>query len=220
MDAAPAVPRPASRAGQPRLTDLTDRLPFAVDDGIVVVTIMAKARRLSTDEYFQYPETTRRMELVYGVVREPPAPRWGHQTVVTRLTALLESHVRDRDLGRVCVSPVDVVLDVERALVVQPDIVFISAKRMSIVRERVFGAPDLTIEVLSLGTGLHDRTIKLDWYRTYGVRETWLVDALSRQVDVIDLAARGEPRSTFEKDDRIRSTVLGDLPIIVSSIFE
>ncbi|HKE86367.1 MAG TPA: Uma2 family endonuclease [Vicinamibacterales bacterium] len=181
---------------------------------------MAKARRLSTEEYFQYPETTTRMELVFGVVREPPAPRWGHQTVVTRLTALLEPFVRDRGLGRVCVSPVDVVLDVERALIVQPDIVFISTGRMSIVRDRIFGAPDLTIEVLSLGTVLRDRTVKLDWYRRYGVRESWLVDAPRQQIEVIDLAARGEPCSTFEKRDRIRSSVIGDLPFTVASIFE
>jgi hypothetical protein len=82
------------------------------------------------------------MELVYGVVREPPAPRWGHQAVVTRLVTLLEPYVRAEQLGRLCVSPIDVVLNAERALVVQPDLVFISNERLAIVRERVHGAPD------------------------------------------------------------------------------
>jgi len=66
--------------------------------------------RYTVDEYFTPPESLRPMELVYGVVREPP-PRYGHQSVVTRLTALLDAHVRAHALGQVCVSPVDVVLD-------------------------------------------------------------------------------------------------------------
>lgn len=82
--------------------------------------------QMTVREYFRQPETMRPMELVYGVVREPPAPNYGHQTIVTRLTVLLDEHVRAHGLGQVCVSPVDVVLDEERALVVQPDVVFIA----------------------------------------------------------------------------------------------
>src|SRR5262250_3042627 len=126
--------------------------------------------RVHVYEYFQYPESTRRMELVWGVVREPPAPRWGHQSVVTRLTTLLDTYVRTNRFGHVCVSPIDVVLDEPRDLVVQPDIVFVSNERMAIVRQRVFGPPDLTVEVLSFGTAFRDRTEKLAWYRDYGVR--------------------------------------------------
>ena len=65
--------------------------------------------RLTTGEYFLLPESTRPMELVYGVVREPPAPRYGHQSIVTRLTRYLDTHVSAHGLGEVCVSPVDVV---------------------------------------------------------------------------------------------------------------
>ena len=59
-------------------------------------------------------------------------------------------------LGRVLVSPVDVVLDEKKALIVQPDIVFISRERIGIVRDRIWGAPDLVIEVLSPGTRRRD----------------------------------------------------------------
>ena len=44
------------------------------------------SRRLTVDEYFRYPETLRPNELVFGLVREPPAPRYGHQSIVTRVT--------------------------------------------------------------------------------------------------------------------------------------
>jgi Uma2 family endonuclease len=159
------------------------------------------------------------MELVYGVVREPPAPRWGHQAVVTRLVTLLEPYVRAEQLGRLCVSPIDVVLNAEQALVVQPDLVFISNERLAIVRERVHGAPDLAIEVLSLGTAFHDRTVKLEWYREYGVRESWLVDPVRCAVEVVNLEARADRRRVFEGRDPIESHVLPGFTMSVGAFF-
>src|SRR5262245_43096662 len=91
---------------------------------------------IGVDEYFKKPEGLRPMELVYGFVREPPAPQYGHQSVVTRLSSLLDAHVRALGLGQVCVSPVDVVLDAAAALVLQPDIVFIAGERLHIVQDR------------------------------------------------------------------------------------
>jgi Uma2 family endonuclease len=159
------------------------------------------------------------MELVYGVVREPPAPRWGHQSVVTRLVTLLDTYVRGEQLGRICVSPLDVILDAERALVVQPDVVFISTERLAIVRERIHGAPDLAIEVLSLGTAFHDRTVKLEWYREYGVRECWLVDPVQCEVEVLYFESGVDRRGIFEGRDPVESHVLPGFTVPVGEFF-
>jgi Uma2 family endonuclease len=143
-------------------------------------------RRIDVEEYFQGPETLRPMELVHGVVREPPAPRYGHQSIVTRTTVLLDRHVRDHALGVVCVSPIDVVLDRARALVVQPDVVFVSTARSGIIRDRIWGAPDLVVEVLSRRTAVRDQTEKLGWYRRYGVSECWFIAPVARTIEVVD----------------------------------
>ena len=74
------------------------------------------SERLTTDDYLLGPEDLRRRELVWGVVREPPAPRYGHQTVVTRTTVILDQHVRAARRGVVLVSPIDVVLDEANSL--------------------------------------------------------------------------------------------------------
>ncbi len=177
--------------------------------------------RLTVSEYFKMPESMRPMELVHGVVREPPAPRYGHQSLVTHLGALLDHHVRTHDLGQVCVSPVDVVLDEPGALVVQPDIVFVARARQGLIRDRIVGAPDLAIEILSPGTARRDRTTKLDWYRRYGVRECWLVDRKARAIEVIELAApTGEQRHTYAGDDALRSAVLPLWAVPAGSIFD
>jgi Uma2 family endonuclease len=160
------------------------------------------------------------MELVYGIVREPPAPRYGHQSVVTHLGALLDAHVRRFGLGAVCVAPIDVVLDAAAALVVQPDIVFVSAARRDLIRERIWGSPDLVVEVLSPGTARRDRTVKLAWYRRYGVRECWLIDPQNQSVAVVDLQGARKRRRTFSGSLRIQSHVLTDWTVAVRQIFE
>jgi Uma2 family endonuclease len=166
---------------------------------------------LTVEGYFQLPESMRPMELVFGFVREPPAPGYGHQSAVTRLTVLLALHVREHDLGQVCVSPVDVVLDASAGLVVQPDIIFVAHANRGIVRDRVWGAPDLVVEILSPGTEKRDRTTKLGWYQRYGVTEAWLVDAAKLSIEVIGLTpGRKDPAyaDVFTGDVPMRSAVL------------
>lgn len=174
--------------------------------------------RLSLREYFGLPESLKPMELVYGVVREPPAPRYGHQALVTRLAALMYAHVREHDLGEVCVSPVDVVLDRAKALVVQPDIVFVARDRRHIIDARIWGAPDLVVEVLSRGTALRDRTTKTAWYAEYGVRECWLVDRQATALEVIGLP--DERRGRFTGAETIVSAVLPSWHLPAGAVFE
>jgi Uma2 family endonuclease len=174
--------------------------------------------KLSVDEYFQTPETLRPMELVYGVVREPAAPRYRHQFVVTHLTALLDRHVRERGLGQVCASPIDVVLDRETALVVQPDILFMAANHLDRIHERIWGAPDLVVEVLSRGTARHDRTTKLAWYARYGVRECWLVDIAHRYVEVVDLQTQPARWTRHGGDGAMRSVILPEWSVTPEEI--
>ena len=161
---------------------------------------------MTASEYFTLPETNRPSELVYGVVSGPPAPAYGHQKVVGALFRLLIAHVEERGLGEVCVAPVDVVLDEAGGLVVQPDLIFITTGRLSIVKQHVAGAPDLVIEVLSPSTEHRDRTMKLAWYRRYGVREYWMVDPHLRTIEIVDCATGAQ--ETFEETQRLGSRVL------------
>src|SRR5579863_343975 len=113
----------------------------------------SSSRRLAmtTDEYlYQTEESNRRRELARGIVREPPAPFYGHQSLLLTAARLLADYVEREWLGRVAIAPLDVILDRERNLVVQPDILFIAAGRGRIIRDQVWGPPDLVVEVLSI----------------------------------------------------------------------
>ena len=133
---------------------------------------------------------------------------------------MLDLHVRDWRLGIVCVPPIDVVLDEVNALVVQPDVVFISKARTHIVREQIRGAPDLVVEVASRATAHYDRGEKLEWYRHYGVRECWLLDPGARVVTVVTLEVHGTAVwQRFSREERVRSTVLPDIAIEAQEFF-
>jgi Uma2 family endonuclease len=173
--------------------------------------------KLDVHRYFEYPETLRPTELVYGMVREPAMPAYQHQRTATRLLALLYAHVEPRGIGEV-LSPMDVVLDESAALVVQPDLVFIARDRRGLIRDRIWGAPDLVVEILSPRTERHDRTTKVGWYRRYGVRECWLIDVTKRAVEVLDLQST-TPARLFAGAEPLRSAVLPDCSLSVEQIF-
>jgi Uma2 family endonuclease len=173
--------------------------------------------RLTVHDYFAQPETIRPMELVYGHVREPAMPSYEHQRTATRLLALLYAHVEQSRSGEV-LSPMDVVLDEAAALVVQPDLVFVGRDRLDIIRDRIWGPPDLVVEILSPRTETRDRTTKVGWYRQYGVRECWLVNAKNQWVEVIELQST-TPARMYWGPQRLRSTVLPDWDVPVEQIF-
>jgi Uma2 family endonuclease len=167
------------------------------------------APRLTTDEYLRTPETVVPQELVYGLVREAAAPTPRHQWAVGELFAHLRSHLAGHPVGRVWTSPIDVILDRERHLVVQPDLVVVVQHRLHIVSDRVWGAPDLVIEVMSPRPRIGTLEERLSWFAQYGVGECWLVHQPAQEIEVLAFAeARIAHRARFEADEPIRSNVL------------
>ncbi len=175
---------------------------------------------MTTDEYlYDTEETNRTRELAYGRVREPPSPFFSHQQLVLKVATVLASHVEARNLGQVAIAPLDVVLDRNRHLIVQPDVLFVARARLSIIDKQVWGAPDFVVEVLSSGTEDHDRGEKLEWYREYGVRECWLVDLHNEEVVVVDFAGSGPVTRTAHGADPIRSSVFPAFQITAFELF-
>jgi len=171
---------------------------------------MAAAPKLMTvDDYFATPETVMPAELAFGVLRVADAPTARHQSAVFSLAVALRLHVREERLGKVWVSPLDVVLDEQKALIVQPDVMFISNERADIVRERVWGAPDLVIEVLSPHPRIGKTAEHLTWFAKYGVRECWLVHQDQQRISVIEFRdGQARPARLAGANEPLRSAVL------------
>lgn len=114
-----------------------------------------------------------------------------------------------RGAGEVVIAPIDVILDADRPLVLRPDLLFISKDRADIVRERIYGAPDLAIEVLSPHPRIGQLDERIQWFAEYGVREIWLYQQITKRLDVLTCRDGAvDARTSFERHDPIRSSVL------------
>jgi Uma2 family endonuclease len=135
-------------------------------------------------DYLGLPDDPR-CELLYGRLLVTPAPTARHQRVVVKILRIL-ADCADRHGDQVLVSPIDVVLADHS--VVQPDVIYVTAARSSIVRDRVEGAPDLVVEVLSPSTARRDLGEKLRLYAEAGVAEYWIIDPGLRTFEFLESA--------------------------------
>ena len=78
-----------------------------------------------------------------------------------------------------------------------PDLlVVLASHRAYLTEQKVTGAPDLVVEILSPSSVRRDRVLKLRLYERAGVGEYWIVDPVARHVekyrrDGASLAAAG-----------------------------
>jgi Uma2 family endonuclease len=132
-----------------------------------------------------------RYEIIAGELVVNPGPGLQHQEIVGRLHLLLRPFVDAHRLGRVILSPFDVLFAEGDYLA--PDLLFVRSERASIVRERgVEGAPDLVVEIVSPSTGFRDRGLKRERYAHYGVAEYWVIDPRAGRIDVYRLLEDAE----------------------------
>lgn len=177
---------------------------------------------MTVDDYLtKTPVTVKPTELIFGALRAAESPTPRHQSAVFELALALTDHVRVRKLGKVWLSPLDVILHEQRALVVQPDLFFISNEREWIVRDRVWGAPDLVVEVLSPNPRIGKTEERVQWFAEYGVRECWLVHQDQRSVAAIRFGNRRiADRRVHDRRTRIESGVLPEFTCSLDDILE
>jgi len=180
---------------------------------------MPQRQTMTTAQYLSTPETLVPTELIYGRLRVADSPMPRHQAVVLDLSLALAAHVREGRLGEIWIAPLDVILDAARALIVQPDLFFISNERNHILSDRVRGAPDLVIEVLSPWPRIGKLGERIVWFAEYGVRECWLVHQLERRLEVLNFGDNNViERVSFDERTPIRSRVLPDFSRTLASM--
>ena len=98
-------------------------------------------------------------------------------------------------------SPLDVYIEKNDRTVLQPDVVVICNKEV-FQDDKVWGAPDMVIEILSPSTAERDLVYKLSKYRGSGVREYWIVDLKKERVIVYDFSDE-DIISFYTFDDKV-----------------
>ena len=149
-------------------------IPMRIPEGKIVLTY---------EDYADLPNDGNRYEILEGELAVTPAPNTKHQTASGNLFFLLTQHIREKDLGKLFHAPVDLIL--ESASVLQPDLLFVSKARQSIITERAIeGAPDLVVEILSPTTSRSDRVTKAQIYARHKVAAYWIVDPEQEAVEI------------------------------------
>ena len=161
-----------------------------------------------------------RRELFDGELVVTPSPNRSHQTLATRLTAILWRHASERALGEVWPAPLDVVFDPENVCV--PDLIFVSnARREAVAEKHLVAAPDLVVEILSPSTRTRDLTRKKDLYARFGVPHYWVFDPRARTFASFERDAAGSyvARVIAQDPATVRAAPFDDLPLDLAALF-
>ena len=171
------------------------------------------------NDYFALPDTNRYVELSEGRLIMLPHPTYSHQEALKRLFLRLHTFVEKNGLGTVEIAPLPVRLWPGK--IREPDILFVANEHQDRIGEKVFGVPDLVVEVISPATHEVDRGEKFFEYAQAGVREYWLVDPKKHTVEVYVLQGRTyEPLGKFDSGERARSEILPGFEVEVDKLFQ
>ena len=144
----------------------------------------------TVDDYRSLPDD-KRYELIDGALFVMEAPSVNHQLLLVELVAQFrECQKRHKSSCTVICAPCNVQLDCDEYTVLQPDL-FVVCDREKLHRHVCYGAPDLTLEIMSVSSRSHDSVRKLAKYKKAGVKEYWLVDPENRTVIVYEFSGEG-----------------------------
>jgi Uma2 family endonuclease len=183
----------------------------------MAVVLEKQTKRWTYEEYYRLDDDQRH-EIIDGELLMAPAPDTWHQSWIGDLYSLLRTHVLRNKLGKVFMSPVDVVLDPENT--VQPDIVFVASANLSIIqRPAIFGVPDLLVELVSPSSVRRDRYDKKALYARFGVKEYWIGDPANKALEILALKSGAyELHCCAEEKGKLTSLVLPGLEFDLSEI--
>ncbi|MBQ4404589.1 MAG: Uma2 family endonuclease [Selenomonadaceae bacterium] len=125
-------------------------------------------------------------ELIEGEKFMAPSADIWHNNVVVKLAMIVGMHAAINKLGLIFTDNLDV--HFPDGNLFKPDFMFISAANSKIVIDNkhstIHGVPDMVAEIFSRSTMKRDLGIKKDVYEKNGVREYWIIDPWSENIQV------------------------------------
>ena len=179
---------------------------------------LPQERIYTTDDIYNLPDGER-AELIDGQIYYMAPPTRRHQLIAGNLFTIINTYIKSR--GGSCepyIAPFAVFLNADDKTYVEPDISVICDKSKLDDRGCV-GAPDWIIEIASPSTKRTDYGVKLFKYRSAGVREYWIVNPLTRTVNVYALE-KEELNDQYSFDDDIAVCIYDNLTINITELLK
>ena len=150
-----------------------------------------------------------------------PSPITRHQRTSRTLLVKLIGFIEHNGLGEMFYAPYDVILSDQH--IVQPDLLFVSKNRQSIITEKnIQGAPDFIVEILSEHNRRQDEIDKRKVYEQFGVQEYWIVDPEVESVKIYQLKECSYKKPVLLSkgaDDHLESKVLPGFRLPLAGLF-
>ena len=173
-------------------------------------------KKYTAKEFFEFTkDKEERYELIDGRIYMMASPNTEHQRITREIGAELRNYLK----GKKCepfMAPFDVVLFNKKNKkdksqnVFQPD-VFVVCDPKKISEERIYGAPDFIVEVVSPSNSERDYIDKLSAYMKYDVKEYWIINPETKQVYVY---IKGKSSSiSYSFNDKIKVSIFDDFEI-------
>jgi Uma2 family endonuclease len=171
-------------------------------------------------DWEQLPDDGNRYEIIDGVLYVTTAPSSFHQWVIRGLWEYIGTPAHRQGFGYPFAAPIGLLMP--GADPVQPDFLVVIKANAAIIRNRrIYGVPDVIIEILSPSTAAYDTEVKLPAYAQAGVPEYAIIDLSARTLAHYRLAAPGhyaEPL-VFGEGETIHFACLPTLPLPVAELF-
>jgi Uma2 family endonuclease len=176
---------------------------------------------MTVDDLEAMPEDGNRYEVIEGELFVSCAPGLTHQLISSNLHIILGVYLIQHPIGIVIATPG---LVFERYSGVMPDLVFYTHHRSTeiIANERLNGAPELVIEILSPGSQniARDRVAKLQLYSKHKVKEYWIVDSKTQSIEIfVAKDSVLKQKVVLGEGNKITSELLPGFSCEVSSVF-
>lgn len=169
---------------------------------------------LTPDEYLALPEQKPYLEYVCGEAVPKMAPDRKHGALAARLVGCLLDYQRARGGETIIEGRVEF-QDGDDLRFLLPDISFFSAGR-PVEGRRAMLSPTLAIEIRSPDQPLSEQRDKCHFYRRHGVDVAWLVDPVSRAVEVFEAGVH----LVLEEDQSLSCEALPGLALPLTDLFE
>ena len=152
---------------------------------MIAIDLGANKKQATYADYLKTPEGGK-FQLIAGEIFEMTSPSLYHQEILLNIISEFRHSLLKNKIGKVFVAPLDVYFsDTE---VYQPDILILLNESFSKMKEnKIEGAPDLVVEVLSPSTAYYDLKHKKSIYEKQGVKEYWIVDPIDKTLEIFEL---------------------------------
>ena len=176
---------------------------------------LLKEEAYTIDDIYALPDGER-AELIDCRMYMMAPPSRKYQRISTRLVSIIDRYIEEhKGKCEVYAAPFAVYLDERSNTYVEPDISVICDPD-KLDDRGCKGAPDWIIEIVSPASKRMDYYTKLFKYRTAGVREYWIIDAVKNQIFVYDFEKGDTEQYTLQ--DSVKAGIYEDLVIDFSKL--